>query len=319
MYDVPDQTGRRIVITGANSGTGKEAARRLAGAGADVVMAVRTPAKGEAARAEILAEHPNAQIDIRQIDLASLTSVAAFAEQMTADGERIDALVNNAGVMAPPVRLETEDGFELQFGSNFLGPFALTLRLLPLLLQADRPRVTTMSSGMAAVGRIRFRDLQFEKGYRPYAAYSQSKLADLLLTQRLAEIATAEGWPLLSTAAHPGITKTNLIAAGRSAGGRGTSATLLDIYRRTSMTPEQGTESLLYAVADPAAEQGGYYGGTGFLGQSGGAAPAFRILSRSARGSDLARSLWTVAEDLTGVRVRDVVRNMVGAEPRPVS
>ncbi|HYS37952.1 MAG TPA: SDR family NAD(P)-dependent oxidoreductase, partial [Pseudonocardiaceae bacterium] len=162
MYEVPDQSGKLAVVTGANSGTGKEAARRLAGAGAHVVLAVRTPAKGDQARAEILTQHPNAQLDVRRIDLADLASVARFADELIADGTPIDLLVNNAGVMAPPTRMTTADGFELQFGSNFLGPFALTIRLLPALLAATAPRVATMSSGTANYGRIHFQDLQWE-------------------------------------------------------------------------------------------------------------------------------------------------------------
>ena len=139
MYAVPEQESKLVVVTGANSGTGREAARRLAGAGAHVVMAVRTIAKGERAREEILAEQPGARLEVRRIDLADLASVAEFADGMIADGTPVDLLINNAGVMAPPTRMTTADGFELQFGSNFLGPFALTMRLLPLVLAAPAP------------------------------------------------------------------------------------------------------------------------------------------------------------------------------------
>ncbi|MFE1333005.1 SDR family NAD(P)-dependent oxidoreductase [Streptomyces microflavus] len=202
MYAVPDLTGRTAVVTGANSGTGKEAARRLAGAGAQVVLAVRTPAKGERARTEILAEHPGARIQVRRIDLADLASVEAFADGLIADRAPLDLLLNNAGVMAPPARMTTTDGFELQFGSNFLGPFALTVRLLPLLLAAPAPRVATMSSGTANYGRIHFDDLQWERRrYSPNLSYAQSKLADLMLTRQLADIAAERGWNLLSTGA----------------------------------------------------------------------------------------------------------------------
>ena len=140
MYAVPDQTGKLVIVTGANSGTGKEAARRLAGAGAHVVMAVRTVGKGEQARAEILAQHPDARLEVRRVDLANLASVREFAEGLLADRTPIDVLINNAGVMAPPTRMTTADGFELQFGSNYLGPFALIVRLLPLVLAARSPR-----------------------------------------------------------------------------------------------------------------------------------------------------------------------------------
>ena len=218
MYVVPDQGGKVAVVTGANSGTGKEATRRLAAAGARVVMAVRTPEKGEQARSEILARHPGAQLEVRRIDLADLASVREFADGLAADGTPLDLLINNAGVMAPPTRFTTADGFELQFGSNFLGPFALTVRLLPLVLAAPAPRVVTMSSGVASFGRIRFDDLQWERRYRPWAAYAQSKLADLMMTRQLAAVAAERGWNLLSTGAHPGYTRTNLQTAGASLG-----------------------------------------------------------------------------------------------------
>src|SRR5256714_3052383 len=207
MYEVPDQTGRLAVVTGANSGTGKEATTRRAAAGARVVRAVRTIAKGEAAGAEILAGHPHAQLEVRRLDLADLASVQDFADRLIADGPPIALLVTNAGVMTPPTRFTTADGFELQFGSNYLGPFALTMRLLPLLLAAPAPRVVTMSSGMANVGRIRFDDLQWERRYRAVGSYSQSKLADLYLARTLATIATERGWHLMSNAAHPGFTR----------------------------------------------------------------------------------------------------------------
>src|ERR1700736_2280786 len=195
MYSVPDQAGKLIVVTGANSGTGREATRRLAATGAHVLMAVRTIAKGEQARAEILAEHPGAQLDVRRVDLADLASVREFADGLLADGTPVDALINNAGVMAPPTRMTTADGFELQFGSNFLGPLALTVRLLPALLAAPAPRVATMSSGTANYGRIHFQDLQWERRrYSPNLSYAQSKLADLMLTQHLAAVASARGW-----------------------------------------------------------------------------------------------------------------------------
>ena len=193
MYAIPDQTGRLIVITGANSGTGKEAARRLAAAGARVLMAVRTVAKGEQALGEILTGQPNAQLEVRHIDLADLASVKEFADGLAADGTPIDLLINNAGVMTPPSRMTTVDGFELQFGSNFLGPFALTVRLLPLLLAAPNPRVATMSSGTASYGRIHFDDLQAQRRYRPNLSYAQSKLADLLLAQHLADLGRQRG------------------------------------------------------------------------------------------------------------------------------
>ncbi len=223
MYTVPDQTGRTFVVTGANSGTGKEATKRLAAAGAKVIMAVRTPAKGEDARREILAAAPNADLEIRRIDLADLASVRGFAHGILDDGTRVDVLVNNAGVMIPPKRVETADGFELQFGSNFLGPFALTMLLLPRILESDDARVATMSSGTANFGRIQFDDLNWQKRYRSGRAYAQSKLADMLFAERLAVIARDRGWSLRSTIAHPGYTRTTCRPPAATSPGRETS------------------------------------------------------------------------------------------------
>ena len=218
MYTVPDQAGKRVIVTGANSGTGQEAARRLAEAGAHVVMAVRTVAKGDQARAGILARHPDVSLEVRRIDLADLASVREFSDGLLDDGTPVDLLVNNAGVMAPPTRMTTADGFELQFGSNFLGPFALTLQLLPLVLAAPAPRVVTMSSGTANYGRIHFGDLQWERRYSANFSYAQSKLADLMMTLHLSAVAAERDWDLMSVAAHPGFTRTNLQTAGASLG-----------------------------------------------------------------------------------------------------
>jgi NAD(P)-dependent dehydrogenase (short-subunit alcohol dehydrogenase family) len=299
MYVVPDQTGRLAVVTGANSGTGKEAARRLAAAGARVVMAVRTPAKADVARAEILADHPAAQLEIRRVDLADLASVREFADGLLADGTAIDLLLNNAGVMTPPSRMATADGFELQLGSNYLGPFALTMRLLPLLLAAPAPRITTMSSGVANFGRIHFDDLQWERRYNSIGAYGQSKLADLMLARRLASVATERGWHLVSNAAHPGYTRTNLQTAGASLGRDRQRAAL---FTRVPLVPsqavEQGTEPMLYAATSPDAVNGGYYGPTGFMELVGPTGPA--RLNRRMRDDATAARLWTEAERLTG-------------------
>jgi NAD(P)-dependent dehydrogenase (short-subunit alcohol dehydrogenase family) len=303
MYVVPDQTGKLVVVTGANSGTGKEATRRLGAAGAHVIMAVRTVAKGEAARAEIMAEHPEARLDVRQLDLADLASVTAFADGLLADGTPIDLLINNAGVMAPPTRMTTADGFELQFGTNYLGPFALTMRLLPLVLAAPDPRVVTMSSGTANYGKIRFGDLQWERGrYSPTLSYAQSKLADLMLARHLAAVARDRGWHLMSTAAHPGYTRTNLQTAGASLGRSKPKRGLLSgLPILPSQAPEQGTEPLLYAATSPDAVNGGYYGPSGFMELVGATKPA--KLNQRMRDGDVAARLWTEAERLTGTSV----------------
>jgi NAD(P)-dependent dehydrogenase (short-subunit alcohol dehydrogenase family) len=299
MYEVPDQSGRFVVVTGANSGTGKEAARRLAAAGAHVVLAVRTPAKGDQARQEILAAAPAASVEVRELDLADLGSVERFAGRLLTDGRPVDLLVNNAGVMAVPTRMLTPDGFELQFGTNFLGPFALTVRLLPLVLAAPAPRVVTMSSGVAHWATIRFDDPQWEKGYRPMAAYGQSKLADFHLAAHLARVATERGWALRSVAAHPGFTVTNLQTAGANLG---RSRPRINTFRFAPV-PRQGvgpgTEPLLYAATSPDAVNGGYYGPGRYLELVGPTKPA-RISRRMGDAVTAAR-LWRLAGDLTGV------------------
>jgi NAD(P)-dependent dehydrogenase (short-subunit alcohol dehydrogenase family) len=268
-----------------------------------VVMAVRTISKGEQARAEILAQYPDAQLEVRRVDLADLAHVEEFAAGMIADGVPIDLLLNNAGVMAPPTRMTTADGFELQFGSNFLGPFALTLRLLPLLLSASAPRVVTMSSGAANVGRIHFDDLQWERRrYGPVRSYAQSKLADLMISQQLAAIAAERGWPLLSTAAHPGFTRTNLQSAGANLG-PGRPPWWHPLMERFSPLPsqgvEQGVEPLLVAATSPDAVAGAYYGPSGRFGLVG---PTKLVRPpRRALDSQANARLWSAAEQLTGV------------------
>jgi NAD(P)-dependent dehydrogenase (short-subunit alcohol dehydrogenase family) len=297
MYVVPNQAGRTFVVTGANSGTGKEATKRLAAAGAHVIMAVRTPSKGEAARAEIIASVPDARLTVKRLDLAELASIRAFAADLLASGQPVDVLVNNAGVMAPPKRLTTADGFELQFGSNFLGPFAVTNLLLPRLLESSAPRVATMTSGTANFGKIHFDDLQWARGYRPSFSYAQSKLADMLMGMHLASVSDENGWKLLSTLAHPGYTRTNLQTAGANLG-----RTAPRPPRTRALLPsqavEQGAEPLLFAATSPDAVQGAYYGPDRF----GLVGPTKRVaLPRSSRGVDLPASLWAVATQLTDV------------------
>jgi NAD(P)-dependent dehydrogenase (short-subunit alcohol dehydrogenase family) len=298
MYTVPNQSGRTFIVTGANSGTGKETTKRLAAAGAKVIMAVRTPSKGEDAKRDILSEVPDAQLEIRQIDLADLASIATFSKGILDDKVAVDVLVNNAGVMVPPKRVATADGFELQFGSNFLGPFALTMQLLPRILESDAPRVATMSSGVANFGRIRFDDPNWNEGYRSGRAYAQSKLADLLFAERLAKIAEDRGWALRSTIAHPGFTRTNLQTAGRNLDRPGNELPpIKSTFPLPSQGVEQGAEPLLFAAADPDAEQGAYYG-PNTLALVG---PTKKVgLPRSARRAGVPERLWTMAEQLTG-------------------
>src|SRR5258707_1245322 len=216
---VPDLSGKLVVLTGSNSGLGCGVARRLSAAGADVVMAIRNRVKGEKAIEEIRTTVPDAKLSIKSLDLSSLASVAALGEQLNAEGRPIDILINNAGVMTPPERDTTADGFELQFGSNHLGHFALTAHLLPLLRAAQRARVVSLSSLAASQrAKIHFDDLQFEKSYAPMSAYGQSKLAVLMFARELDKRSRAGGWGIVSNAAHPGLTKTNLQSAGPSYG-----------------------------------------------------------------------------------------------------
>jgi NAD(P)-dependent dehydrogenase (short-subunit alcohol dehydrogenase family) len=238
-------------------------------------------------------------VRVRRLDLAELATVRDFADRLTADGTPLDMLVNNAGVMAPPTRMTTADGFELQFGSNYLGPFALTMRLLPLLLTAPAPRVVTMSSGTANLGRIHFDDLQWERRYSPTRSYAQSKLADLFLARHLATVATQRGWHLISNAAHPGYTRTNLQTAGASLGRDKPKRSLLTgLPILPSQAPEQGTEPMLYAATSPDAINGGYYGPSGFMELVGPTKVA--KLNRRMRDDGAAARLWIEAERLTG-------------------
>ncbi|MBW4041329.1 MAG: SDR family oxidoreductase [Acidobacteria bacterium] len=298
-FQVPQQVGRRFVVTGANSGTGKETAKRLAAAGADVLLAVRTVGKGEDAAAEIRDAVPGARIEVRRLDLADLASVREFAHGVATDGRPLHALVNNAGVMVPPRRTATTDGFELQFGTNFLGPFALTNLLLPTLLASPGSRVATMSSVAANFGRIDLADLQWtSRRYSAARAYAQSKLADLMLGRWLAAIAVGRGWDLLSTIAHPGYTRTNLQTAGRNLG-RSAEAQLAPASRTfiPSQGVETGAEPLLFAVTSPEAQQGAYYGPDRWALVG----PTHRAgFPRSSRSQEKARLLWSEAQRLTG-------------------
>ena len=215
---LPDLTGRLAVITGANSGLGFETARALALAGADVVLATRNAAKGELAAAQIRRAAPRVQVVRAALDLSSLVSVAEFAEARHQAGRPIDLLINNAGIMALPVRRLTADGFEMQLGTNHLGHFALTAQLLDLVRAAAAPRVVTLSSGVAHLwpAQINFDDLQQQRRYSPWRAYAQSKLANLLFALELDRRARTNGWGLLSVAAHPGFARTNLQSTDRA-------------------------------------------------------------------------------------------------------
>jgi NAD(P)-dependent dehydrogenase (short-subunit alcohol dehydrogenase family) len=302
--DVPSQTGKLAVVTGANSGIGLETARRLALAGADVVLAVRSVDKGNRAADDIRTTAPDATVRVAVLDLASLASIESFAGAIVADGRPIDLLINNAGVMAVPKRHTTADGFELQLGTNHLGHFALTGRLVSLLRAATSPRVTTVSSGAHLMGSIHFDDLQLERGYRAWTAYSQSKLANLLFAQQLERLSRANGWGILSDAAHPGSTRTNLQSSGPSMGQEGSlRSRMIEVPMRLpgmSQDAPSGALPTLYAATSPDAVGDGYYGPNGFMEMTGRGVTTARR-SKRARDVDAAVRLWSMSEALTGV------------------
>ncbi|SEO75865.1 NADP-dependent 3-hydroxy acid dehydrogenase YdfG [Methylobacterium sp. ap11] len=296
LADLPSQAGRTAIVTGTG-GLGLEDALALAGAGAEVIVAGRNPDKGAAALARIRQAVPEARVAFEALDLASLASVAAFAERMAGSRDRIDLLINNAAVMAPPTRQVSADGHELQFATNHLGHFALAARLLPLLSRAGAPRVVSLSSVAARSGRIAFDDIQAERAYRPMAVYSQSKLACLMFALELQRRSDAGGWGLASLAAHPGIARTDLLpngAGARSVGGLARSL-LWFLFQPVA----QGALPTLYAAAAPAAKAGGYYGPIR-LGETRGAPGPARIPAQALDEAAAAR-LWEMSERLTGV------------------
>jgi NAD(P)-dependent dehydrogenase (short-subunit alcohol dehydrogenase family) len=294
--DIPDQTGRVAIVTGANSGLGLVTARELARAGAKVVIACRDTTKGDRAEAEIQAQVPGADLDVRALDLADLASVRGFVARLTGEHDSIDLLINNAGVMAPPRRL-TVDGFESQFGTNHLGHFALTGLLLPTLMSAPKPRVVTLSSSAHRIGKMDFDDLQGERHYNNWRAYGQSKLSNLLFCFELARRATAAGTGLLSVAAHPGYAATNLQFAGPSAFYE--KAIMAVTNRVLAQSADMGALPTLYGATVADLPSGTFVGPEGFLEQRGHP-HIVTAISRAYNESDW-RRLWEISEEMTGV------------------
>ena len=289
--DVPGQPGRTAVITGANSGLGFETARVLAERGAAVVLAVRDPGKAKDAAARISASAPGATLSTVRLDLGSLASIREAAEELRASHDRLDLLINNAGLMMTP-HGRTEDGFELQFGTNHLGHFALTGLLLDRMLEVPGSRVVTVSSNGHRLGRINFDDLQSERRYSRTGAYGQSKLANLLFTYELQDRLARAGAATEALAAHPGTSNTNLTQ-------------YLPVWMRVGaiLLPSQGSAMgavpTLRAATDPAARGGEYYGPAG-LGENRG--PARRVQSSArSHNTEVARRLWEESARLTGV------------------
>jgi NAD(P)-dependent dehydrogenase (short-subunit alcohol dehydrogenase family) len=294
--DIPDQAGRIAVVTGANSGLGLVTARELARAGASVVVACRDMAKGEQAASAIRAAAPAADIQVQELDLANLAAVREFATRLAADRDRLDLLVNNAGVMAPP-RRTTADGFESQFGTNHLGHFALTGLLLVKLLAATAPRVVTLASGMHRIGTIKFDDPQRERRYNNWLAYGQSKLANLLFCFELQRRATAAGTALRSVAAHPGYAATNLQFAGPSCSYERAMTAVAN--KVVAQSAEMGALPTLYAATAPDLPGGSFVGPDGFM--EGRGYPKIVTAAGKAYDEEAWRRLWALSEQLTDV------------------
>jgi NAD(P)-dependent dehydrogenase (short-subunit alcohol dehydrogenase family) len=284
------------VVTGANSGLGLATARELARAGARVVLACRNVAKGEAARREIEAVAPGAPLELEELDLASLESVRAFAERYRSAHDGLDLLINNAGVMAPP-RGRTADGFELQFGTNHLGHFALTGRLIGAMEGREDARVVTLSSGAHHFGRIAFDNLGGDRRYFRWRAYSQSKLANLLFALELERRLSAAGSTIKSMAAHPGYAATNLQFAAPPLVDRMVMRVINPVVAQSA---DMGALPILYAATEPGLPGGTYAGPDGIAEQRGHPKPV--APNRAARDEETARRLWDVSEKMTGVR-----------------
>lgn len=295
--DIPDQSGRRAVVTGANSGLGLVTARELARAGASVVVACRDTAKGAAAVEEIRSAAPGAEVEVAALDLVDLSSVRAFAERLESEHTRLDLLVNNAGVMAPSPRRTTADGFELQLGTNHLGHFALAGLLIGRMEGRDDARVVTVSSGAHHMGKINFDDLQFESRYKRWRGYGQSKLANLLFAFELDRRLRAAGSTIRSLAAHPGYAATNLQSAAPPTLDR---AIMAVTNRVLAQSADMGALPILYAATLPDLEGGTYVGPDGIAEQRGHPKPVRS--SRAARDEEVAARLWEVSEQLTGVK-----------------
>jgi NAD(P)-dependent dehydrogenase (short-subunit alcohol dehydrogenase family) len=287
--DIGEMNGKTAVVTGANSGIGFDTALALAEAGAHVILACRNPQKGNDAVQRIADAVKDANVEFLALDLASLQSVEEFSQQLKAKLSRLDLLINNAGVMVPP-KGETAEGFETQFGTNHLGHFALTARLIDLVLSTEGSRVVTVSSIAHALGKIDFENLNAERGYWAERAYAQSKLANLLFARELQRRLDARGASTTSLAAHPGWTATNL---------QDNTPMVRLLNPIFGMTPEGGARPTLYAATADDARPGGYYGPRGFLELGGPPAPA--RVARAARNEVVAQRLWEVSESMTGV------------------
>ena len=294
--DMPSQKGRSAVITGTG-GLGLEDALALARTGGEIILAGRNPRKGADAVARIRAEVPSAKVLFEQVDLASLQSIADFAARLKARRGSLDLLINNAAVMTPPRREATADGFELQLGTNYLGHFALSAHLLPLLRKGTNARVVTLSSVAARAGAIDFDDLHATRSYQPMRAYGQSKLACLLFAFELQRRSEANRWGVSSLAAHPGISRTDLL---HNAPGRWSAAGMARTFMWFMFQPaSRGALPTLFAATSPEARAGAYYGPDKMNEMRG--FPALAKVPPRAEDRMAAERLWRVSEELTGV------------------
>lgn len=297
---LPDLSGKNVIITGANSGIGYYTALELAKAGADVVLACRSAAKGESAAAQVNAQAPG-RAQFMQLDLADFASVRAFAAAYKEANGKLDILINNAGIMALPQRQLTAQGFEAQFGVNFLGHFLLTALLLTNLMNAPAPRTIQLSSIAHRQGKLAFDDLQYAGKYEPWAVYQQSKLAMLVFAEELQRRSTAGGWGVLSLAAHPGIAATELVANGP--GNKSMMAVLMNLGKAFVLqSGDAGAWPTILAATDAQAKPGAYYGPQGFMEFRGPPGPG--KIEPKALDAVAGAKLWEAAEALTGAALK---------------
>jgi NAD(P)-dependent dehydrogenase (short-subunit alcohol dehydrogenase family) len=295
--EIPDQQGRVVIVTGGNSGIGYEAALALAGKNAHVILAVRSMDKGEEASRNIRQQYPKSQVTLMELDLSDLKSVRAFAQNFLKQYDRLDILINNAGVMALPQR-KTADGFEMQFGTNHLGHFALTGLLLPALKKTASSRVVTVSSGAHTAGDIHFDDLQWEKKYESWGAYGQSKLANLLFAYELQRRLDVVGIKTISVGCHPGYAATNLQAAGPKMEGSPFKAWMMKMANTLfAQGQDMGALPTLFAAISVDVN------GCDYIGPAGGMKgyPTKVKSNNKSYDESLAKRLWAVSEELTGV------------------
>jgi NAD(P)-dependent dehydrogenase (short-subunit alcohol dehydrogenase family) len=295
---VPPQQGRLAIVTGANSGIGYQTARYLARAGATVILACRNREKGDTARAKIVSENSAAKVEARVLDVANLDSVRRFASEFLNENRPLGLLINNAGVMAIPERHTTPQDFEMQFGTNHLGHFALTALLLPALLRLPESRVVTVASIAHKGGKFNFDDLNAERSYDPRGAYQQSKLANLVFGLEFDRRLRARSAETISLIAHPGVAVTNIVSNGMGSGLKGRIVNALLPF--VAQSDDRGSWPLLYAATSPEAHGGGYYGPDGIAEVKG--TPVEVKPKPHALDPAAGKRLWEISERLTGVR-----------------